>query len=400
MKADELTAKSFSDYPPQARQLAKQNLALLQDLPLPLAVLMLREISGYDWRFPAERRVVDSQFAWLQSLAAADRTGILRGFAQLAVTKQAVPRDWSRDPERASEAMTAYLWSTGQIDAFRKAADDYAAAWQRAVPESKPPVARLCIVILGRDLDPSREPVFSKLRPHGVFFPNVDDNLAMSAILETVSARAAERPLPYEHWYIDGGEAETFHNPHMTCISWNELQPLRAAILERMQNIIHSPASGPEKLRTALAETAPADLGMADGDDKVMSRFKINVFTEGSGTQIFSTIFAQWAAREALRRAQPSTLLLRFAPRQRQLPMDELLAGLNSANAPDPKGSFIDADMGAFYTWINQQRLSGAAQASFVAWCAESHQAVAIGPTLPRATTAENKLKLRQILAL
>jgi hypothetical protein len=80
--------------------------------------------------------------------------------------------------------------------------------------------------------------------------------------------------------------------------------------------------------------------------------------------------------------------------------MDELLAGLNSHNAADPKGSLIDADMGTFYTWINQQRLTGADRAKFVAWCEENNQAIAIGPTLPQGTTAENKLTLQQILAL
>ena len=41
--------------------------------------------------------------------------------------------------------------------------------------------------------------------------------------------------------------------------------------------------------------------------DEVLERFKVSLLTEGSGTQIFSTSFAQWAAREALRRAQPLT---------------------------------------------------------------------------------------------
>jgi hypothetical protein len=53
---------------------------------------------------------------------------------------------------------------------------------------------------------------------------------------------------------------------------------------------------------------------MGDAPDAVLSRFQVSVLTEGSGTQVFSTTFVQWAAREAFRRAQPLTLLLRFAP--------------------------------------------------------------------------------------
>jgi len=54
------------------------------------------------------------------------------------------------------------------------------------------------------------------------------------------------------------------------------------------------------------------------GGDAVLNRFQLSVLTEGSGTQIYSTTFVQWAARELLRRAQPLTLLARFAPRLRE----------------------------------------------------------------------------------
>ncbi|HTW31794.1 MAG TPA: hypothetical protein VMD76_08955, partial [Candidatus Sulfotelmatobacter sp.] len=101
-------------------------------------------------------------------------------------------------------------------------------------------------------------------------------------------------------------------------------------------------------------------------------------------TQIFSTTFAQWTAREALRRAQPCTLLLRFAPRQRQKPMNELLSEKRNVPELDPVGSLIDADLGAYYTWINQQRLAGAEQSFFLAWFENHNQAVVIGPTIPR----------------
>src|SRR5256885_4645296 len=64
---------------------------------------------------------------------------------------------------------------------------------------------------------------------------------------------------------------------------------------------------GPEALRTHLAQLRPADLGLAKVGDAVLDRFQVKILTEGSGTQIFSTTFAQWTAREALRRAQPLT---------------------------------------------------------------------------------------------
>src|ERR1700727_3177186 len=97
-----------------------------------------------------------------------------------------------------------------------------------------------------------------------------------------------------------------------------------------MQREIERPGMGPEELRTNLARLLPSDLGMDKAGDAVLDRFQLKLLTEGSGTQIFSTTFAQWTAREALRRAQPLTLLVRFAPRQRQRPMNELLTTVHA----------------------------------------------------------------------
>ena len=151
-----------------------------------------------------------------------------------------------------------------------------------------------------------------------------------------------------DSWYIDGGE-QADHVPELTCVSYKVLEPARAELLRRMQAEIDRPGMGPETLRTLLAQMHPAELGLERESnnkprDQVLERFEVSLLTEGSGTQVFSTSFAQWAAREALRRAQPLTLLVRFAPRQRQKPMNELLVAGTSRPEFDFVGSLIDAD--------------------------------------------------------
>jgi len=136
----------------------------------------------------------------------------------------------------------------------------------------------------------------------------------------------------------------------------------------------------------------------APGND-VLDRFQVKLLTEGSGTQIFSTSFTQWAAREALRRAEPTTLLVRFAPRQRQKPMNELLSPDAGSAELDPVGSLIDADMGAYYNWLNQQRLPGAEVSAFLAWFEEHNSAVVIGPTVPRGTVSNKSTDMKQLLS-
>jgi hypothetical protein len=163
--------------------------------------------------------------------------------------------------------------------------------------------------------------------------------------------------------------------------------------------MVNSGHGGPEEARTLLAETTPRDLGLGGVQaDEVLTRFQVSVLTEGSGTQIFSTTFAQWTAREALRRAQPCTLVLRYAARERQRPMNELIMRTSEKDTADGAGSLIDADMGAYYTWIDQQRLTGSEQSLFVAWSQAHKQAVAIGPGLASDTSSSNVPTMQQLL--
>jgi hypothetical protein len=134
------------------------------------------------------------------------------------------------------------------------------------------------------------------------------------------------------------------------------------------------------------------------GSDTVLSRFQTTLLTEGSGTQWFSTTFVQWAAREALRRAQPVTLLARFTPRIRERPTDELLASSTSQLELDPRGSLVDADMGAYYTWLNQQRLSGADRSSFLTWFEGHQEALAIGPSFRRGVESNTSIELAELV--
>jgi hypothetical protein len=184
------------------------------------------------------------------------------------------------------------------------------------------------------------------------------------------------------------------------CVSYQAMQPMRTALLKNIQSQIERPGMGPEELRTNLARLNPSDLGAGDVGNAVLERFKLKILTEGSGTQMFATAFAQWTTREALRRAEPLTLLVRFAPRQRQRPMNELLSNAGGNPELDPLGSLVDADMGAYYHWINQQRLPGFDQSVFLVWFEGHNQALVIAPTFPRGTQSSSVLDLGQLVTL
>jgi hypothetical protein len=395
----DLNSVNFEAYPPQARQLAAQHLTLLQQLPISFLPGLLRELIEYDYKFPIERARLEQELSVLSNLPATQLQQWFQPFAALNLSASLERSAWVTKPAQFIEQESAYLWSTHQLDAFREAAIAYGDRLQSARSTPALPIPRLGIAIIGRGTATTPEPLFLALRKHGTFFSQINPEGGLEALLAAAEARAAAHPIAYAHWYIDGGTPQR-STKNLTTVSYNALAPVRDKLLSFMQTQIAKPGMGPEELRTELAQIAPAQLGMDRQGDPVLDRFQVKLFTEGSGTQIFSTTFAQWSTREALRRAEPLTLLVRYAPRQRQKPMNELLANAAAPGELDPAGSLVDANMSAYYHWVNQQRLQGAAQSTFLAWWEAQNQAVVVSPTLPRGVSSASTLTLTHILSL
>jgi len=226
-----------------------------------------------------------------------------------------------------------------------------------------------------------------------------------TSLINFVNERAESHPQRYAHWYIDGGQlfAACGSEQGVTTTSYHDLARVTQKIMDLTGQFVtrigaNGPV-GPEAVRSFMGSLGQTEAGLhVAANDAVMRHFEIDILTEGAGTQVFSTTFVQWAAKEAMRRAQPLTMLARFAPRQRFAPMNELLNRDSSVQETDPEGSLIDADMGAYYTWINQSRLVGAEQACFLAWHEGQNLALAISPSLPHGTVSQNPADIASIL--
>ncbi|HZS56666.1 MAG TPA: hypothetical protein VFA65_19830 [Bryobacteraceae bacterium] len=398
MQPSTLDVQQFGKYPPLARQIAVENIALLRELPLAFAPLLLRELIGYDWKFPAERREIDSQFKYLASLTPQQRVAELQPFAQLSLSSNLENLDWINDPAGFSERLSAHLWTSHQMDGFRTASLRYVDKVHAATPKPVLPFYRLGIVIVGGGVAEATSPLFRKLRPQGVYFSNVDAANGRAVLLDLVRQRAARYPIPFGHWYIDGAKNQA--EPGITAVCYSGLDQVRIALVDKMREVMQPGNGGPEYLRSLLARMRPEDFGLpGNGEAGVLNRFQVSVLTEGSGTQLFSTTFVQWTAREALRRAQPLTLLARFTPRQHEQSMRDLLAGVKEAPQLDPQGSLVDANMGAYYTWINQQRLAGAEQSRFLVWFENHKEVLAIAPGLQHGSVDNRATTLPAVLA-
>lgn len=401
MQPSALTAAHFAHYPPEARALAVHHLALLQQLPTAFLTSLLQELIEYDYKFPAERAALTGELRYLQTVPAQQLEGLFREFRSIQLAAEGDKSNWVEQPLAFNEQFSAYLWSSHQMDRFQEAAATYGEHLQTALPAPAPAVPRLSIAVVGAGVSTHSDTLFARLRPHGTYFSNVDPASGLTTLLTAVQRRAEQTRTQYAHWYVDGGELVPLPpaaQGAVTTLSYGGLQPMRDALLDSIQRESSRPGAGPESLRNYLAHLRPEQLGMRG--DPVLDRFQLKLMTEGSGTQIYSTTFAQWAGREVLRRAAPLTLLVRFASRQRQRPMYELLASQTAPAELDPAGSLIDADMAAWYQWINLQRLSGHDRSVFIAWFEGHREAVAIGPTLPRGAESKSPLNMGALLSL
>ena len=399
MLPSNLKAEQFAAYPPEARRLATAHLQVLQQLPLSFLPGLLRELIDYDFKFPAERASIDRELIKLSALSPTAIQAWFQAFSKLSLSSTLETFDWVNYPAQFVEQESAHLWTSHQLDSYRKAATDYGDRLRAAAPAEPLPLRRLGIAIIGQGVDKYDGQLFRNLRKYGTCFRQLKPESGLDQLLAAAADRAKAHPIPYSHWYVDGGQSVD-HNPTLTLVQYRALEPVRNALLSYMEKEIARPGMGPEELRTRLARLLPTDLGMDKAGDPVLDRFQVRLFTEGSGTQIFSTAFTQWTARECLRRAQPLTLVVRYAPRQLQRPMNELLCSGHADDDLDPTGSLIDGDMGAYYQWINQQRLPGSDQSSFVVWFEGHGQALAIGPSLPRGAESNSDIDLAKLLSL
>lgn len=392
----QLSSGTFNRYPAQAQKIAAERLQFLRKLPITLVASLLRELSAFDWLFPAEQRSLLAQMDALESLPASRRADIIAQFNQITVSENLASMDWVNEPKRFLESLTAWLWSSNQIDQFHKAARDFGLAVSR--PSAQQIASpRAAVVVLPAGIDKPGYPLFRKLRAHGTWFENVSSDPNLSDLAAWANVRAAKCPEPLTHFYIDGGVPIPSLNASAESLSWDQTAAIRAQVLKRVTEMTESPGTGPEKARSFLANASPATFGLhAEGPRGVMERFALSVLAEGAGTQIFSTTFAQWGARELLRRAEPNTLIVRFGPRRHLQSMNDMLGG--DAAQDDALGSCVDADMGAYYTWVNQQRLSGASAAGFLAISQTRRNAIAIGPTIAKNVVSPNPITFASLL--
>ena len=396
MIPSQLTAASFASWSPGAHALALQRLALLRAMPLSLLPSYLLQIENYDRLFPVEQQQLATQ---LETLSA--KPALMLSFAAITVPEQAARMDWLAHPGLFIDAMSRALWQTHQIDAYHRAAEGlFAAMPVRAVAAQAP--APLLIAVFGRDAAVSQYPLFLKLRGSGTYLHTVDETDASTHLLGVLQQRAASHPAAYAHWYVDGGEPwpQPQRAESLKSFTFPELAPLTDAVLQTMKTAVQE-GWGPEVLADRMRELKPAALdSSAVTADPRMAHLFVTLLTQGSGTQLYSTSFVEAAGVEVIRRAQPSTVLLRFAPRRKPASMNDMLDQRGQSLQLDPQGALVDADMGLYYAWLAMRKLPGGERTSLLALVEGQGQAFVAGPSVTRGVDSSSPVSIPQALSM
>lgn len=380
-----------------------QQMRLLESLPVPLAAVMMQQMVRADRLFPVERNSLDRTLKRFVPPRTPSAEQSLQAFAALKLSSDLQRLDWRTDPAGFVEKMTAELWSTGQIESFRDAAKLLATPVAAEELEEAKPVSRFTVVVLDRRLRAAESmPVlFRKLRPYGTFFPHANDDRGMATLERWLAARSAANPQAYAHWRVSGEIWNVPSSDPVVSFSYNSLNTARLKVLALFNSMRHTAATGgPEGLRQTLLHLTPEQIGFSSTGDPVLQTFAKDIFTEGSGTQLYATTFVQWTIREALRRAQPATVLAHFTPRIQATSMDWYLSHFDVEPAFDNAASLMDAEMGTYLSYLNLMRLPQSEQSNFLVWHEGYGQALLIGSGMPQQTQSNSTMTLEKILAL
>jgi hypothetical protein len=146
-------------------------------------------------------------------------------------------------------------------------------------------------------------------------------------------------------------------------LSYDRLRGYRDDLTRTLNRKIQSGVESPQAFAAYARslQIVPAAGALLQSPD-VLVAFLRDVLLTGNGTLLMNNTFVEWAAIQALRRAQPRVLVTRFGVRDRLKPFSSMVmfsqprAADRIAVSPDPAGSFIDVEQLCYYVWLNAEK--------------------------------------------
>jgi len=371
-----------------AAVLAREHGELLARLPATVQAFVLVELQKWPALFAAEQRYQRALLLQLSRGEPSDLVEILRDIARVE-EDAGIGRIARSDPARFQDDAQALLRRRRLTIPWRSAVDRL---FQRIAPgidaELYPPDAprRLIVQIYGSSIAVQPGNIWSRFKGSGVQVP-LDLTAARSpqeflaalfggsgASAEPAFFRAAHEAVgrdPLELWMIESHEAlHALWDPRsigaaapLTALSYDRLAGYRSDLMRALYSKIQSGVDSPQAFAAyARSLRIPPRPGTLSLDSDLLQAFVRDTLLSGNGTLFVNNTFVEWAAAQALRRAQPRILITRFGVRDKFKPFASMLlfsqarATDRVAAQADPAGSFVDVEQLSYYVWLNAEK--------------------------------------------
>jgi hypothetical protein len=374
----------------EAATLARQHSEMLARLPATVRALILVELQKWPLLFGPEQRYQRALLEQLSGLSRRELDQVAGGVVPIEADA-GINRLGERNPSRFQDDAQALLRKRGLNVAWRGAVDEF---FQKVDPVLEAQLypadapRRLVVQLYGGAIAVQREKLWSRFKGAGVRVPlNLEGTNGTERFLEALfGGREPDRGVPalfagaiksspFDAWLIESHEAlhalcETSETSDrgpsagaLTGLSYDRLRVYRDDLTRALNRKIQSGVESPQAFAAyarSLQIVPPAGTLLYSAD--ILLAFVRDVLLTGNGTLLMNNTFVEWAAIQALRRAQPRILVTRFGVRDKLKPFSSMVlfsqprARDHNPVVPDPVGSFIDVEQLSYYVWLNAEK--------------------------------------------
>jgi len=372
----------------EAAALAREYQPLLARLPASFQASVLLELQRWPLLFPPEKAYQRALLAQLAPRSGPELTEAFAGIRRVELEAGSA-EVMAPDPRRFQEALQARLRQRGLLPRWRREVEGLFGSLQPALDSQLHPAAsprRLVVLLYGKGIAIQPDKLWQRLRGRGRRVRlRIEGVEAGEAFLRGLfgGAEAGQETLfssireggasPYDAWLIEAGDAlhalceakagKIEGEGGVTGLSYERLRGYREELTRALFRKVQSGVSGPQEFAAyARSLEVPAPVGLTLHRDPVLQAFVRDVFLGGNGALVLNNTFVEWAAVQALKRAQPRLLVVRFGVRDKLKPFTSLLlfsqprATDQIPILEDPLGSFVDVELLSYYVWLNAEK--------------------------------------------
>jgi hypothetical protein len=360
----------------EAATLLGRHRDLLARLPVTFQAFIGLEAQKWPTFFPPEKAYLGALLETLARPSAAELAAAFAGV--MRVEGEAGCRDLrGSDPRELQDKTQSLLRRQGLLPRWRHEVD---LVFQRLQPEIDARLhpadgpRRVVVVVYGQGIAIQRDKLWARLRELGSRVPlRLEGATASVPFLRPLFAGREKGTLfsalgPGGAWLVEAGDAlhalcEAGGDAGTTGLSYVRLRGYREALARSLYKKVVAGVSGPQELAAYARELdVPLPEGALLHADDVVRAFARDVLLGGNAALLVNNTFVEWAAVQALRRAEPRLLVARFGVRDKMKPFSSLLLFASpraTDQVPileDPFGSFVDAEQLSYYVWLNAER--------------------------------------------